>query len=55
LQSTASSPGSSALLGIGAIPLGSTELDRGGVSPSPCPLSGPTLPTNGSIAAQGAC
>jgi hypothetical protein len=55
LQSTTSSPGSSALLGIGAIPLGSTELDRGGVSPSPCPLSGPTLPTNGSIAAQGAC
>jgi hypothetical protein len=35
--------------------MGSTELNRGGVSPSPCPLSGPTLPTNGSIAAQGSC
>jgi hypothetical protein len=55
LQSTTSLPGSSAPLGIGTIPMGSTELDRGGVSPSPCPLSGPTLPTNGSIAAQGSC
>lgn len=55
LQSTTSSPGSSAPLGIGTIPMGSTELSDGGVSPTPCPLSGPTLPTNGSIAAQGAC
>jgi hypothetical protein len=35
--------------------MGSTELNRGGVSPSPCPLSGPTLPTDGSITAQGSC
>jgi len=55
LPSTTSSPGSNVLPGIGTIPMGSTELDRGGVSPSPCPLSGPTLPTNGSIAAQGSC
>lgn len=55
LQSTTTSPGSGAPLGIGTIPMGSTELDRGGVSPTPCPLSGPTLPTNGSVAAQGAC
>jgi hypothetical protein len=55
LPSTPSSAGPSAPLGIGTIPMGSTELDRGGVSPSPCPLSGPTLPTDGSIAAQGSC
>jgi hypothetical protein len=55
LPSTTSSPGSNVRPGIGTIPMGSTELDRGGVSPSPCPLSGPTLPTNGSIAAQGSC
>jgi hypothetical protein len=55
LPSTPSSPGPSAPLGIGTIPMGSTELNRGGVSPSPCPLSGPTLPTDGNIAAQGSC
>jgi len=55
MQSTPSSPGTSAPLGVGTIPMGSTELDRGGVSPSPCPLSGPTLPTDGSITAQGSC
>jgi hypothetical protein len=55
LPSTTPSLGSNVLPGIGTIPMGSTELDRGGVSPSPCPLSGPTLPTNGSIAAQGSC
>ena len=48
-------PSSSALLGIGTIPMGSTELNGAGVSPTPCPLSGPTLPTDGSINAQGAC
>jgi hypothetical protein len=55
VQSTTSSPGSSAPLGIGTIPMGSTELDRGGVSPSPCRLTGPTLPTDGSVTAPGAC
>jgi hypothetical protein len=55
LSSSGTPPSSSALLGIGAIPMGSTELNGVGVSPTPCPLSGPTLPTNGSINAQGAC
>jgi hypothetical protein len=55
LQSTTSLPGSSALLGIGTIPLGSTELGSAGVSPTPCPLTGPTLPTNGSVTGTGAC
>jgi hypothetical protein len=35
--------------------MGSTELSNAGVSPTPCALSGPTLPTDGSINAQGAC
>ena len=55
LSSSSTPPGTSALLGIGTIPMGSTELGNAGVSPTPCPLSGPTLPTNGSINAQGAC
>jgi hypothetical protein len=55
LSSSSTPPSSSALLGIGTIPMGSTELNGAGVSPTPCPLSGPTLPTNGSINAQGAC
>ena len=55
LPSGSTAPSSSALLGIGTIPMGSTELGNAGVSPTPCPLSGPTLPTGGSINAQGAC
>jgi hypothetical protein len=55
LQSTTSSPGAMAPLGIGTIPLGSTELGNAGVSPTPCPLTGPTLPTDGSVTAAGAC
>lgn len=55
LSPGSTSPSSSALLGIGTIPMGSTELGNAGVSPTPCPLSGPTLPTDGSINAQGAC
>jgi hypothetical protein len=55
LPSILSTPGPSAPLGVGTIPMGSTELNRGGVSPAPCTLSGPTLPTDGSIAAQGSC
>jgi len=55
LSPSGTPPSSSALLGIGTIPMGSTELNGTGVSPTPCPLSGPTLPTNGSINAQGAC
>ena len=55
LSSSSTPPSSSAPLGIGTIPMGSTELGNAGVSPTPCPLSGPTLPTNGSINAQGAC
>jgi len=55
LSSSSTPPSSSALLGIGTIPMGSTELGSAGVSPTPCPLSGPTLPTDGSINAQGAC
>jgi hypothetical protein len=55
LQSTNSSPGASAPLGIGTIPLASTELGNAGVSPSPCPLTGPTLPTDGSVTGTGAC
>jgi hypothetical protein len=55
LQSTTPSPGSTAPLGIGTIPLGSTELGNAGVSPTPCPLTGPTLPTDGSVTATGAC
>ena len=55
LSPSGTPPSSSALPGIGAIPMGSTELNGAGVSPTPCPLSGPTLPTNGSINAQGAC
>ena len=55
LSPSGTPPSSSALLGIGPIPMGSTELNGAGVSPTPCPLSGPTLPTNGSINAQGAC
>jgi hypothetical protein len=55
LQSTTSSPGFRAPLGIGTIPMGSTELGSAGVSPTLCPLTGPTLPTNGSVTAQGAC
>ena len=55
LSSGSTPPSSSALLGIGAIPMGSTELGNAGVSPTPCALSGPTLPTDGSINAQGAC
>jgi hypothetical protein len=55
LQSTTSSPGSTAPLGIGTIPLGSIELGNAGVSPTPCPLTGPTLPTDGSVTATGAC
>jgi hypothetical protein len=54
-SSGSTSPSSSALLGIGTIPMGSTELGSAGVSPTPCPLSGPTLPSDGSINAQGAC
>ena len=55
LSPGSTAPSSSPLLGIGAIPMGSTELGSAGVSPTPCPLSGPTLPTDGSINAQGAC
>jgi hypothetical protein len=55
LSPSGTPPSASALLGIGTIPMGSTELNGAGVSPTPCPLSGPTLPTNGSINAQGAC
>ena len=55
LSSGSTPPSSSALLGIGAIPMGSIELGNAGVSPTPCPLSGPTLPTDGSINTQGAC
>jgi hypothetical protein len=55
LQSTTSPLGSTAPLGIGTIPMGSTELGNAGVSPSPCPLSGPTLPTDGSVTGTGAC
>ena len=55
LSSSSTPPSSGALLGIGTIPMGSTELGNAGVSPTPCPLSGPTLPTDGSINAQGAC
>jgi hypothetical protein len=55
LSSSSTLPSTSALLGIGTIPMGSTELGNAGVSPTPCPLSGPTLPTGGSINAQGAC
>jgi hypothetical protein len=55
LQSTTSSPGATAPLGIGTIPLGSTELGSAGVSPTPCPLTGPTLPTDGSVTGTGAC
>jgi hypothetical protein len=55
LQSTNSSPGATAPLGIGTIPMGSTELSNAGVSPTPCPLTGPTLPTNGSVTGTGAC
>ena len=55
LQSTTPSPGSTAPLGIGTIPLGSTELGNAGLSPTPCPLTGPTLPTDGSVTGTGAC
>jgi hypothetical protein len=55
LPSSGTPPGSGTLLGIGPVPMGSTELGNAGVSPSPCPLSGPTLPTDGTINAQGAC
>jgi hypothetical protein len=55
LQSTNSSPGATAPLGIGTIPLGSTELSNAGVSPTPCPLTGPTLPTDGGVTGTGAC
>ena len=55
LQSTTSLPGFSAPLGIGTIPMGSTELGNGGVSPAPCPLTGSALPTDGSVSAPGAC
>jgi hypothetical protein len=55
LSSSSAPPSSSTLLGIGTIPMGSTELGNAGVSPTPCPLSGPTLPTDGSVNAQGAC
>jgi hypothetical protein len=55
LQSTTSSPGATAPLGIGTIPLGSIELGSAGVSPTPCPLTGPTLPTDGSVTGTGAC
>jgi len=55
LQSATSSPGATAPLGIGTIPLDSTELGNAGVSPTPCPLTGPTLPTDGSVTATGAC
>lgn len=55
LQSTTSSHGVTAPLGIGTIPMGSTELPNGGVSPAPCPMTGSTLPTNSDATAQGAC
>jgi hypothetical protein len=55
LQSTTASPGVTTPLGIGTIPLGSTELGNAGVSPTPCPLTGPTLPTDGSVTGTGAC
>jgi hypothetical protein len=54
-QSTTSSPGTTAPLGIGTIPMGSTELGNAGVSPTPCPLTGPTLPTDGSVTGTDAC
>jgi hypothetical protein len=55
LQSTNSSPGATAPSGIGTIPMGSTEFSNAGVSPTPCPLTGPTLPTDGGVAGTGAC
>src|ERR1700722_14554225 len=55
LQSTTASPSATAPLGIGTIPLGSTDLGNAGVSPTPCPLTGPTLPTDGSVTGTGAC
>ena len=55
LQSTTASPSTTAPLGIGTIPMGSTELGNAGVSPTPCPLTGPTLPTDGSVTGTGAC
>jgi hypothetical protein len=55
VPSTTASSGSAAPLGIGTIPMGSTELGSAGVSPAPCPLGGPTLPTDGSVTASGAC
>jgi hypothetical protein len=55
LQSTTASPGTTAPLGIGTIPIGSTELGNAGLSPTPCPLTGPTLPTDGSVTGTGAC
>jgi hypothetical protein len=55
LQSTTAPPGATAPLGIGTIPMGSTELGNAGLSPTPCPLTGPTLPTDGSVTGTGAC
>jgi hypothetical protein len=55
LPSTTVSSGAAAPLGIGTIPMGSTELGNAGVSPAPCPLGGPTLPMDGSLTAPGAC
>jgi hypothetical protein len=55
LQSTTASPSATAPLGIGTIPMGSTELGNAGLSPTPCPLTGPTLPTDGSVTGTGAC
>lgn len=55
LQSTTASPSTTAPLGIGTIPLGSTELGSVGLSPTPCPLTGPTLPIDGSVTGTGAC
>src|SRR5271163_1288299 len=46
LSPSGTPPSSSALLAIGTISMGSTELNGAGVSPTPCPMSGPTLPTN---------
>jgi hypothetical protein len=55
LQATTSSARSAAPVGIGTIPMGSTELGNAGVSPTPCPLTGPTLPTGGGVTGTGSC
>jgi hypothetical protein len=54
-QSSPSTPATSQL-GMPTIPLGSTELSNGGVSPAPCPAAGFTAPsTMGMPMSSGAC